>query len=152
MAAKRKTHNKTATSDREVVVGEDVVADNGLVEGEGVVARSPILVHCSAGVGRSGTFIAVDRIMEMLKHCPDSGGGVQVPKDLTIDVFNTVCDMRRCRPNMVQTEDQYIYIYDCIKYFIDRLEGQTAGPTDVTDTSLCDIIEKGNYHFIKSFD
>ncbi|CAG2170650.1 unnamed protein product, partial [Oppiella nova] len=103
--------------------------------------NSPILVHCSAGVGRSGTFIAVDRIMEMLTKTP--GADTSLPKDITIDVFNTVCDMRRCRPNMVQTEDQYIYIYDCIKYLIDRLEGQNLQNSQTDEnTSHCDRDEK----------
>lgn len=56
----------------------------------------------SAGVGRSGTFIAVDKIMQMLDkniNCDKT-----LAKDIYIDIFRTVCDMRKNRPNMVQTE------------------------------------------------
>ncbi|XP_067950911.1 receptor-type tyrosine-protein phosphatase H-like isoform X1 [Watersipora subatra] len=63
----------------------------------------PIVVHCSAGVGRTGTYIAVDRL---LQHIQDHD---------EIDIFNLVLEMRNYRCRMVQTEDQYIYIHDCLK-------------------------------------
>ncbi|KAG8183434.1 hypothetical protein JTE90_023190 [Oedothorax gibbosus] len=66
----------------------------------------PLLVHCSAGVGRTGTFIAIDRIFQHLEHSED------------IDIYGTVFDMRRYRPHMVQTEDQYTFIYACVKRYL----------------------------------
>ncbi|GIY08823.1 hypothetical protein CDAR_199232 [Caerostris darwini] len=69
----------------------------------------PILVHCSAGVGRTGTFIAVDRLSQQL-HSSDS-----------IDIFGTVMELRHHRINMVQTEDQYIYIHLCVKQLVDDI-------------------------------
>ncbi|XP_062605500.1 tyrosine-protein phosphatase 10D-like isoform X2 [Saccostrea cucullata] len=68
----------------------------------------PIVVHCSAGVGRTGTFIAVDYLMQ------------QVSSSDVIDIYDYVMKMRNNRPNMVQTEDQYIFIHDCIKDFVNR--------------------------------
>ncbi|XP_054716770.1 tyrosine-protein phosphatase 10D-like [Uloborus diversus] len=62
----------------------------------------PIIVHCSAGVGRTGTFIAVDRIAQELQDTN------------YIDVYGTVMDLRQHRTNMVQTEDQYVYIHRCV--------------------------------------
>ncbi|KAK3598811.1 hypothetical protein CHS0354_007413 [Potamilus streckersoni] len=64
--------------------------------------QSPIIVHCSAGVGRTGTFIAIDHLMQ---HLRDS---------VEVDIFNLVYEMRNQRCNMVQTEDQYVYIHDSI--------------------------------------
>ncbi|EOA92625.1 Receptor-type tyrosine-protein phosphatase beta, partial [Anas platyrhynchos] len=52
----------------------------------------PTIVHCSAGVGRTGTFIALDRILQQL----DS-------KD-TVDIYAAVHDLRLHRVHMVQTE------------------------------------------------
>uniref|UniRef100_A0A8D0KTC3 protein-tyrosine-phosphatase n=1 Tax=Strix occidentalis caurina TaxID=311401 RepID=A0A8D0KTC3_STROC len=52
----------------------------------------PTIVHCSAGVGRTGTFIALDRILQQL----DS-------KD-TVDIYSAVHDLRLHRVHMVQTE------------------------------------------------
>ncbi|KAF6714483.1 Receptor-type tyrosine-protein phosphatase beta [Oryzias melastigma] len=60
------------------------------------VDRSPstgaTVVHCSAGVGRTGTFIALDRVLQQL----DSKG--------TIDLYGIVFDLRLHRQHMVQTE------------------------------------------------
>lgn len=67
---------------------------------------SPMIVHCSAGVGRTGTFIAVDRLLQHIRDHDD------------VDVYSTILDMRNYRCNMVQTEDQFVYIYECIKDFI----------------------------------
>jgi len=64
--------------------------------------HKPIVVHCSAGVGRSGTFIALDRLIQLMQ-CQDF-----------IDVFGVVHEMRRERVWMVQTEQQYICIHQCI--------------------------------------
>ncbi|RWS28907.1 tyrosine-protein phosphatase 10D-like protein [Leptotrombidium deliense] len=73
--------------------------------------NAPILVHCSAGVGRTGTFIAVDRLyQELVYRCAPQ-----------IDIFGTVMDMRQHRVHMVQSEDQYIFIYDCVASMIDEL-------------------------------
>ncbi|KFM66966.1 Phosphotidylinositol phosphatase PTPRQ, partial [Stegodyphus mimosarum] len=70
------------------------------------VRPGPILVHCSAGVGRTGTFIAVDRLSQQLMRSD------------VIDVYGTVLDLRQYRTNMVQTEDQYIYIHLCVNQLI----------------------------------
>ena len=64
--------------------------------------HKPIVVHCSAGVGRSGTFIALDRLLQQMT-CQDF-----------VDVFSVVYEMRRERVWMVQTEQQYICIHQCI--------------------------------------
>jgi receptor-type tyrosine-protein phosphatase eta len=55
---------------------------------------SPLIVHCSAGIGRTGTFIAIDRIM------------FQLQQHETIDILATVADMRKHRMYMVQTVSQ----------------------------------------------
>ena len=58
----------------------------------------PMIVHCSAGIGRTGVFLAIDHL---LKH----------PTDRVID---TVKKMRDCRDGMVQKAVQYQFIHDCI--------------------------------------
>ena len=50
-------------------------------------AGGPLLVHCSAGVGRTGTFICVDQIIKNLDTRPTSD----------VDVFNTVYELRKQR-------------------------------------------------------
>ena len=60
-------------------------------EQESVTADRPMLVHCSAGVGRTGTFIGLWNTMEALDK--DEAD--------TINTFQTVMDMRRERCLMV---------------------------------------------------
>ncbi|XP_074920814.1 receptor-type tyrosine-protein phosphatase V-like [Chelonoidis abingdonii] len=62
----------------------------------------PTLVHCSAGVGRSGTFIALDRLLQQLKQ------------EKVVDVFNTIYTMRMSRYSMIQTLGQYVFLHSCI--------------------------------------
>lgn len=62
----------------------------------------PIVVHCSAGVGRSGTFIALDRLLQ------------RIQKYDFVDIFGIVYEMRKERVWMVQNEQQYICIYQCL--------------------------------------
>ncbi|KAM6217313.1 receptor-type tyrosine-protein phosphatase V-like [Rhynchocyon petersi] len=62
----------------------------------------PILVHSSAGVGRTGTFVALLRLLQQLEE------------EQTVDVFNTVYVLRLHRPFMIQTPSQYIFLYSCL--------------------------------------
>uniref|UniRef100_A0A8C4DSE1 protein-tyrosine-phosphatase n=1 Tax=Dicentrarchus labrax TaxID=13489 RepID=A0A8C4DSE1_DICLA len=71
------------------------------------VDRSPstgaTVIHCSAGVGRTGTFMALDRVLQQL----DSKG--------TIDLYGCVFDLRLHRQHMVQTECQYAFLHQCVR-------------------------------------
>jgi len=67
--------------------------------------KSPVLVHCSAGVGRTGTYITVDRCLDAVESGKKS-------KDLDVDT--TVKSLRMCRCFMVQTEPQYVFCYHAL--------------------------------------
>lgn len=71
--------------------------------------QNPIIVHCSAGVGRTGTFIAVDTIAQTLHKVRLSG---------LVDILGVVCQLRKQRMCMVQTVEQYLYIYLCVKLLL----------------------------------
>ncbi|KAJ1167065.1 hypothetical protein NDU88_007458 [Pleurodeles waltl] len=84
----------------------------------------PMVVHCSAGVGRTGCFIVIDAMLERMKH------------EKTVDVYGHVTCMRAQRNYMVQTEDQYIFIHEAL------LEAALCGNTEVPARSLCAHIQK----------
>jgi netrin-G3 ligand len=81
-------------------------------------SQGPIAVHCSAGIGRTGTFIAIDYSFQKL----------QVER--SIDIFNLVKEMRKQRPFMVQTLEQYIFCHDAV------LEVMLCGNTSVAAPDL----------------
>ncbi|XP_039554498.1 receptor-type tyrosine-protein phosphatase V-like isoform X5 [Passer montanus] len=62
----------------------------------------PTLVHCSAGVGRTGTFIALDRLLQQMKQ------------ERAVDIFGVVYALRMNRYLMIQTLSQYIFLHSCI--------------------------------------
>ncbi|XP_013884063.1 receptor-type tyrosine-protein phosphatase delta isoform X12 [Austrofundulus limnaeus] len=84
----------------------------------------PMIVHCSAGVGRTGCFVVIDAMSERIKH------------EKTIDIYGHVTLMRSQRNYMVQTEDQYIFIHDAL------LEAVTCGNTEVPARNLYSYIQR----------
>lgn len=74
--------------------------------------RKPLVVHCSAGVGRTGTFMAVDMAVAQLL---DAGRRIKGPAPAkVVDAFGICCRMRTARNLMVQTEAQYQCLYSTI--------------------------------------
>nr|XP_024658913.1 titin isoform X10 [Maylandia zebra] len=88
--------------------------------------HSPTVVHCSAGVGRTGTFIAIDRLI------------FQIERENTVDVFGIVHDLRMHRPLMVQTEDQYVFLNQCA---LDIIRSRTGTNVDLIYQNTAAIYE-----------
>ncbi|KAM3668726.1 receptor-type tyrosine-protein phosphatase C isoform 1-T1 [Ammospiza maritima maritima] len=78
----------------------------------------PIVVHCSAGVGRTGTYIGIDAMLEGL----DAEGRV--------DVYGYIVKLRRQRCLMVQVESQYILIHQAL------VEYNQYGETEISLSEL----------------
>nr|XP_029484484.1 tyrosine-protein phosphatase non-receptor type 13 isoform X4 [Oncorhynchus nerka] len=72
----------------------------------------PIITHCSAGIGRSGTLICVDVVLGLIS------------KDADFDISDVVRNMRLQRQGMVQTEEQYIFCYQVILYVLRCLQAE----------------------------
>ncbi|XP_056018914.1 receptor-type tyrosine-protein phosphatase kappa-like isoform X9 [Ostrea edulis] len=89
--------------------------------------NGPPIVHCSAGVGRTGTYIAVDVNLEQAKH------------EGIIDVHNFVQLMRTQRVNMVQTLEQYIFVYDVLLEAL--ICGDTTIPVVAYPEALSEMLE-----------
>uniref|UniRef100_A0A673HXR8 Tyrosine-protein phosphatase non-receptor type 13-like n=1 Tax=Sinocyclocheilus rhinocerous TaxID=307959 RepID=A0A673HXR8_9TELE len=72
----------------------------------------PIITHCSAGIGRSGTLICIDVVLGLIS------------KDADFDISDVVRTMRLQRQGMVQTEEQYIFCYRVILYVLRCLQAE----------------------------
>ncbi|KAL8625683.1 hypothetical protein ACOMHN_043958 [Nucella lapillus] len=80
-----------------------------------------VIVHCSAGVGRTGTYISIDTQLERAR-----AEGI-------IDVHNFVQLMRTQRVNMVQSFEQYVFVYDSL------LEALICGDTTVSSHAFPEV-------------
>ncbi|KAF1920388.1 protein-tyrosine phosphatase-like protein [Ampelomyces quisqualis] len=73
-------------------------------------ATNPRIVHCSAGIGRSGTFIALDWLLQEL----DEGSLDEAP-DNEDPVITVIAKLRDQRAGMVQSKNQFLFLYDTLR-------------------------------------
>ncbi|XP_057299165.1 receptor-type tyrosine-protein phosphatase delta-like [Hydractinia symbiolongicarpus] len=85
--------------------------------------KGPYVVHCSAGVGRTGTFIAIEGCLRQMEVRNE------------VDVYGIVFGMRMQRNYMVQVEPQYTFIYDAL------LDNVVCGNTEVEPAALISKIQ-----------
>lgn len=78
----------------------------------------PIIVHCSAGVGRTGTLMLIDTMLEMALH------------EKHVDVLAFLCVARANRVNMVEKLSQYIFVHQIL------VEALCHDPTDIDCNQL----------------
>ncbi|XP_077572600.1 protein tyrosine phosphatase receptor type Fa isoform X2 [Stigmatopora nigra] len=84
----------------------------------------PTVVHCSAGVGRTGCFVAIDAMLERMR------------REGAVDVHGHVSRLRAQRNYMVQTQEQYVFIHEAL------LEAAVCGNTQVAARNLHAHVDK----------
>ncbi|RCN34315.1 hypothetical protein ANCCAN_19847 [Ancylostoma caninum] len=97
----------------------------------------PVVIHCSAGVGRTGTFIAID---SMLDQCAAQGKA---------DIFNFVAGLRKQRNLMVQSQEQYVFIYKALAEW--HLFGYTDMDVEQLKEHYQALIDPGMRDRVSSF-
>uniref|UniRef100_A0A3Q3WXA4 protein-tyrosine-phosphatase n=1 Tax=Mola mola TaxID=94237 RepID=A0A3Q3WXA4_MOLML len=86
-----------------------------------VPGSGPIIVHCSAGIGRTGCFIV------------GSIGCQQLRETWQVDILETVCQLRLDRGGMIQTTEQYQFLYSMLAQYSSQLQHSQV-PTLVPPT------------------
>ncbi|CAC5419197.1 PTPN11 [Mytilus coruscus] len=91
---------------------------------DSIKEAGPVVVHCSAGIGRTGTFIVIDIILNQIKL---------FGLECEIDIQKTIQMVRSQRSGMVQTEAQYKFVYMAVLHYLEtekqrkRAEEQSVG-------------------------
>ncbi|BFZ03947.1 hypothetical protein BsWGS_06986 [Bradybaena similaris] len=86
--------------------------------------RGPVCVHCSAGIGRTGCFIAI------------SIGIRQLREEHSVDALGIVCAMRIDRGGLIQTHEQYDFIHQALAAY-ERELGEPSVQSITALTSEC---------------
>lgn len=101
-----------------------------MVRDSGAMAKSvgPVIVHCSAGIGRSGTFCLVDCCLTMLEEEKRNNKAAEEDASTTsVSVSDVLSELRSYRMGLIQTPDQLFFSYraiiDGVKYFNDEVSG-----------------------------
>ena len=84
---------------------------NDVEEEHQMSSSSPIVIHCSAGVGRTGTYITIDICCQQLK------------KTGKVNIMDTVHQIRCQRDAMIQVSQQYEFCYKAVLKFAESLTG-----------------------------
>lgn len=79
-----------------------------------VPSRPVPIIHCSAGVGRTGTYITVDHLLHHVQAVMNPAYGCD-------PILDTVARLRRQRMMMVQTLHQFAFLYDTVKLMVDEV-------------------------------
>lgn len=115
------SHNNPSSNDAQTN-GTNDTQHNVLLS----TSSNPRIIHCSAGVGRSGTFIALDYLLTQL-HSGALAPGSLDPPDRD-PIADTVDLLRQQRMMMVQGEGQFGFLYDVLKEcYVNMLQEQDAG-------------------------
>ena len=115
---------------------DELLAFVGFVQNNITVSDAPILVHCSAGVGRTGTFITLFNLRYAIQ------------KGQPISIYLLAHEMREHRPHMVQTFRQYKFIYLAV---LELLLDKTSIPVQEFNNTYSKYLESDQEGYVSVF-
>ncbi|KAL8849813.1 MAG: hypothetical protein Q9221_005229 [Calogaya cf. arnoldii] len=102
---------------------------------------NPRIIHCSAGVGRSGSFIALEYLLAQI----ESGAIADITNDED-PIYDVVNRLREQRMMMVQSDMQYAFLYEVIReQFVESYHAkQASGLEELTTDIRATLAEESN--------
>ncbi|XP_062571166.1 receptor-type tyrosine-protein phosphatase eta-like [Saccostrea cucullata] len=100
---------------------------------EGYDSR-PLVIHCLNGTGRSGIFVAMDYLIQLIRN-----------GDTHVDIYNLTHVLIANREKLIENETQYQFLYDCVELYLDHekksppLKMPEANPTEEEDVGLIEL-------------
>ncbi|KAH9518956.1 protein tyrosine phosphatase, non-receptor type 12 [Bulinus truncatus] len=93
----------------------------------------PLLIHCSAGCGRTGAIAAIDFVWTLLE---------EGKFDETFNLYELICEFRKQRMSIVQTAEQYALVNQVLKSlcqeWLARMASHTYENVEVEQESISD--------------
>ena len=119
---------KSSRGIRNLLIYTNLYSDLGASQG----ISGPMIVHCSAGIGRTGAFLAIHAGLALIESnvCPDVAG--------------IVMEMRRCRSGMIQTDAQYLFVYEALNDHLQQFYDFKKPQRVVSASSLLEMGASGN--------